>query len=79
MRLVLLLLAVPGLCSCNGGHWVDGDPLIAAIACGKEDISANPQAKVGLEADARAICGKSGGAYAGEMRCENGFGQVKCK
>ncbi len=27
----------------------------------------------------RAICSKSGGAFTGDTRCENGGGQVKCK
>jgi hypothetical protein len=80
-NLAVLVLGMVA-CACNSGHWVDGDPMISAIACDAKELAAankDPAARGGLKADAQAICRNAGMAYTGDLRCEDGSGQVKCK
>lgn len=70
------------VCACNSGRWVDGDPMISALACDAKQMDAlakDPTASAGVKFDAQAICRHAGMAYTGDLRCENGSGQVKCK
>ncbi|HEX3775630.1 MAG TPA: hypothetical protein VHV51_14260 [Polyangiaceae bacterium] len=74
---------------CDSGNWVDGSWLvgcqaqseIAKLADSKDpaEVAKAETAKQGMTLEARATCSKSGKAFTGDFRCENGSGQVKCK
>jgi hypothetical protein len=82
----VLLFAAAG---CDGGNWVDGSWAVGcdaqtqiAKAADSKDPAEVAKAEAGqkfMVMEARATCSKSGKAFTGDFRCENGSGQVKCK
>ncbi|MEO8900116.1 MAG: hypothetical protein ABI627_01210 [Polyangiaceae bacterium] len=75
-------IALLCLSACDSGTWVDGTWMVGCelqkeIANG--DSAKAAAAKQGMDLEAHAICRKAGKAFTGDIRCENGTGQVKCK
>jgi hypothetical protein len=85
----ILLRSLCGICvvllsfvACDSGTWVDGTFLVSCevqAEVAKADPVKAAEAKKGMEFEAHAICGKAGKAFTGDIRCQNGAGQVKCK
>ena len=75
-------IALLSLCACDSGNWVDGTWM---VGCDVQKESANADAakaanaKQAIDLEAHAICRKAGKAFTGDVRCESGKGQVKCK
>ncbi|MEP7050774.1 MAG: hypothetical protein ABJB12_10490 [Pseudomonadota bacterium] len=68
--------------ACDSGTWVDGTWMVGCEVqkeMAKADASTAAAAKQGMDLEAHAICRKAGKAFTGDVRCENGTGQVKCK
>jgi hypothetical protein len=77
--LSIFLFATVG--GCDSGTWVDSSPLITGPVCGpdKDKAAKDPNTTEFVNMWARNTCGKSGKAFTGDTRCENGAPQVKCK
>jgi hypothetical protein len=78
--LFLLFLAVTTI-GCQSGSWVEGGTLLTEAICNPDFNKAmkDPEIAGAISTTARNICGNAGKTFAGDTRCENGSGQVKCK